>query len=239
MELLIGVSKINKYAVSESGDTLEFIERPGGGISVVLADGQRSGKSAKRISNMVVRKVISLLGEGVRDGAAARAASDYLYHLRGGKVLATLNIISVDLITNTIVITRNNPAPVLISLRGNIQKLNEETHPVGVYLNTRPQISEFHLDIGLSVLVFTDGLIHAGARRGINMDIQDFWKSILDHEEFSAQEIADRLLYKAVELDEGRPVDDMSVVVLKVQEPAGDNVRRVSVRLPIGLQSNY
>jgi hypothetical protein len=28
---------------------------------------------------MVVRKVISLLAEGVRDGAAARAASDYLF----------------------------------------------------------------------------------------------------------------------------------------------------------------
>ena len=76
MDLQIGVAKINKYASSESGDTLEVVERPGGGLSVVLADGQRSGKSAKLISNMVVRKVITLLAEGVRDGAAARAASD-------------------------------------------------------------------------------------------------------------------------------------------------------------------
>ena len=73
MEVQIGVAKINKYATSESGDTLEVVERPGGGVSIVLADGQRSGKSAKRISNMVGRKVISLLAEGVRDGAAARA----------------------------------------------------------------------------------------------------------------------------------------------------------------------
>ena len=74
MEVQIAVAKINKYAVSESGDTLEVVERPNGGLSVVLADGQSSGRGAKAISLLVVRKVIGLLAEGVRDGAAARAA---------------------------------------------------------------------------------------------------------------------------------------------------------------------
>ena len=36
------VGKIGKWATSESGDTLEMIERPHGGISFVLVDGQRS-----------------------------------------------------------------------------------------------------------------------------------------------------------------------------------------------------
>ncbi|MBI4730570.1 MAG: hypothetical protein HY781_00240 [Chloroflexi bacterium] len=73
MEVQIAVAKTNKYAVTESGDTLEVVERPNGGLSVVLADGQTSGRGAKAVSMMVVRKVISLLAEGVRDGAAARA----------------------------------------------------------------------------------------------------------------------------------------------------------------------
>jgi hypothetical protein len=79
MDLHVAVAKTPKYATSESGDTLEMIERPGGGLSFVLVDGQRSGRSAKAISNLVARKAISLLAEGVRDGAAARAASDYLF----------------------------------------------------------------------------------------------------------------------------------------------------------------
>jgi hypothetical protein len=85
MEICVGISKVRKYAVSESGDTAEVVERPNGGLSVVLADGQSSGRGAKTISTLVVRKVISLLAEGVRDGAAARAASDYLFTERGGK----------------------------------------------------------------------------------------------------------------------------------------------------------
>ena len=115
MEVRIAVSKINKYASSSSGDTVEVVERPNGGVSVVMADGQSSGRGAKYISTLVVRKVITLLAEGVRDGAAARAASDSLFTERKGKVSSTLNILSVDIQTNTLVITRNNPSPVLIA----------------------------------------------------------------------------------------------------------------------------
>ena len=111
MELQIAVAKVNKYAVSESGDTLEVVERPTGGLSVVLADGQTSGRGAKAVSMMVVRKVIGLIAEGVRDGAAARAASDALFADKTGKVTCTLNIASVDLHSKTIVLTRNNPTP--------------------------------------------------------------------------------------------------------------------------------
>ena len=45
--------------------------------------------------------------------------------------------------------------------------------------------------------------------------------------------IADTLLAHAVMLDDNRPADDISVVVLKVLPLSGDNVRRMTVRLPI------
>ena len=63
MEVQVAAAKVGKYATSESGDTLEMIERPLGGVSFVLADGQSSGRGAKRISNLAARKAISLLAE--------------------------------------------------------------------------------------------------------------------------------------------------------------------------------
>src|SRR5512142_344672 len=127
MEIQIAAAKVNKYATSESGDTLEVVERPNGGLSVVLADGQTSGRGAKAISQMVVRKVISLLAEGVRDGAAARAASDTLYTDKQGKVISTLNIASLDLSSGTIVLTRNNPAPIYVCRGEEMDCLEEES----------------------------------------------------------------------------------------------------------------
>ena len=82
-------------------------------------------------------------------------------------------------------------------------------------------------------MVFTDGLIHAGDRIGRPMDICTSLKSVLEDQDPSPQEIADNLLSEAVHLDDNRPSDDISVVVLKVLKRSGDDVRRMAVRLPI------
>ncbi len=233
MEIQIAVAKTNKYAVSESGDTLEVVERPNGGVSVVLADGQTSGRGAKVVSTMVVRKVISLLAEGVRDGAAARAASDYLYTERYGKVSATLNILSADLQTGTLVITRNNPSPVFVARGEQIEQLNSESTSIGTSRNTRPSISEIALEGWTTVVLYTDGIMHAGDRYGQGLDICTLLESLLEDQEPSSQEIADSLLAQAIQLDQGRPNDDMSVVVLRVLPFDGDLIRRMTVRLPV------
>jgi len=233
MEIQIAVAKTNKYAVTESGDTLEVVERPNGGLSVVLADGQTSGRGAKAVSMMVVRKVIGLLAEGVRDGAAARAASDLLYTDKKGKVTSTLNIVSVDLHTGTVVITRNNPAPFFIARGEEIDYISSESNSIGTARNTRPVISEIPVEPGLVIVIYTDGLVHAGERVGRPMDVCTSLKAMIEEQDPSPQSIADALLAEAVNLDEGRPADDISVVVLKVLKRHGDDVRRMTVRLPI------
>ena len=233
MEVQIAVAKVSKYAISESGDTLEVVERPNGGLSVVLADGQTSGRGAKAISQLVVRKVIGLLAEGVRDGAAARAASDTLYTDKQGKVISTLNIASLDLSSGTIVLTRNNPAPIFICRGERIDSLEEVSIPLGTSRNVRPLITEIAIEPGLIIVIYTDGLTHAGKRRGLPMDVGATIRSVLEDQDPSPQMLADSLLAEAVGLDENRPADDISVLVLKVAARVGDNVRRMTVRLPI------
>jgi len=238
LELQIAVAKVGKYAVSESGDTVEVIERPHGGLSLVMVDGQRSGKSAKAISNIVSRKAVSLLADGVRDGAAARAAHDYLRTMRGGQVSATLNILSVDLGTQTIVISRNSQCPAIVvhSNVGEIQLLDEPSEAIGIHARTRPVIAEVPIAPDLYVVLFTDGVLHAGQRYGEQLDAPDFVREHLSHcpGEVCARSLADALLARAVELDRGRPGDDISVVVVSVVTPQQvDEVRRLSVRFPI------
>ncbi len=233
MEVQIAAAKIDKYASSESGDTLEVVERPNGGVSVVLADGQTSGRGAKAISLMVVRKVIGLLAEGVRDGAAARAASDALYTEKKGKVSCTLNIASIDLETNTVVLSRNNPSPIFICREDQVDCTGVESSPLGVRRGIRPVITEVEIEPGLTIVIYTDGLTHAGKRRGHPMDVCSAIQAMLEEQDPSPQEIADALLAHAVRLDEGRPADDVSVVALKVSSQEEDQVRRMSVRLPL------
>lgn len=164
MEIQAAVAKRGKYATSESGDTVEVIERPHGGVSIVMADGQRSGRPAKDISNAVVRKAISLLAEGVRDGAAARATHDYLYTYRRGKVQATLNILSVDLQTKTVVMSRNSQCPMVIVSPAGVRVLDQPSASVGVHRRMKPVITEIEIQAGTYVVAFTDGVLTAGER---------------------------------------------------------------------------
>jgi serine phosphatase RsbU (regulator of sigma subunit) len=235
MEVQFAVAKVSKYATRESGDTLEMIERPHGGISMVLVDGQRSGRAAKAISNVVARKALQLLAEGVRDGAAARAAHDYLYTYRAGKVSATLNILSVDTQTNTLVISRNNPAPVIVHTpEKGLFALEEPSAVVGVHRNVKPLITEIPLAVGVLAVAFTDGLQHAGSASGPGkVQPEQVIGDILAREIKDPQTIVDELLGCAMELEEGRPRDDISIMAIAVLDGTGDETRRLRGRLPL------
>ena len=80
MEMKIAVSKVDKYGDTDSGDTVEVIERPNGGLSVVLADGQINGKDNKAISTLVTHRVIGHISKGVRDSASIRASASSVFN---------------------------------------------------------------------------------------------------------------------------------------------------------------
>jgi serine phosphatase RsbU (regulator of sigma subunit) len=236
IEIRFGMAKIRKYAVSESGDTFEMVERPHGGLSFVLVDGQRSGKSAKAVSNLVARKAIQLLGEGVRDGAAARAAHDYLYTYRGGQVTATLNIVSVDKESRTFVISRNNPAPVVVyTPTEGLYELDQPSRGVGTGRRVKPIITEMPIVAGAMLLVFTDGLRHAGTLAGKERyDYLTAVNQLLQHPEIHPQTIADTLLDGAIAQDDGRPRDDISILVITAHPNEPESlVRRLSGRFAL------
>lgn len=233
MHLSVAVSKIGKWAVSQSGDTLEMIERPRGGLSLVLADGQSSGPGAKATSIRVVRKVITELAEGVRDGAAARAANDMLHAHRAGRVSATLVILSVEADSQLLIITRcGNSVVYLRYPEHEVEALKIDVPSLGFYRYTRPHVERINLEPGLLAVACSDGLLHAGQRSGERMDvlasIEEIWQTSQ-----SARAVSDGLLNQAVALDDGRPRDDISVVALHVQSGTPKGSRHLQVEMPI------
>ena len=230
----LAIAKTNKYASRESGDTAELAERPGGGFSVVMADGQGSGRAAKSLSLLVTSKAIGLVKEGVRDGAVARGVHDYLFAYRHGQVSATLDILSVDLRSGTIVVTRNAATPMLLRPAGDDQLVPGSSGPIGLYHHTRPAVTQLPMAPGLRVVLFTDGVASAGSRSGgVEFDLLAFAGRCLPSG-LDAEAVADRLLDEAIRRDEGRPADDMTVVALTLREHADPIlVRRIELTVPL------
>jgi serine phosphatase RsbU (regulator of sigma subunit) len=232
LDVQIAVAKTNKYATGESGDTVEVVERPHGGFSVVLADGQGSGRSAKMLSHIITTKAISLIKDGVRDGAVARSVHDYLYAYRSGKVSATLVIVSVDLATRTLVLSRNSHCPILLSRPGDDNALTiieEPSNPIGIYPMTKPVMAELPLEPHTYAVTYSDGLMAAGSRDGQPIDLPGLVRECLQaHSTPTARDMADFLMQKALDLDANRPSDDMAALVLAIHpSPATESTRIV------------
>src|SRR5687768_9908183 len=233
LKIDVAVAKTNKYASRESGDTVEIVERPGGGLSVIMADGQGSGRAAKSLSLLVTAKVAALIKEGVRDGAAARAANDFLFAIRHGQVSATLDILSVDLKTGTVVVTRNGDTVCLIEAAAGTEVIAGGERPLGLHARTRPWAAEFLMAPDLRVILVSDGVANAGSRNGWpTFDLAAVAASAAHGA--SATAIADLVLDEALARDKGKPNDDMSVVALTLPEHQETTlVRRMRAEVPL------
>jgi serine phosphatase RsbU (regulator of sigma subunit) len=126
--------------------------------------------------------------------------------------------------------------------RERIDCLSSESLPIGGSRNVRPSICELPLESGMTIVMYTNGLQHAGESYGKSLDVCTTLEAmVLDLDTTSPQDIpspqklADALLANAIRLDEGRPEDDISVVVLKSMEQSHDNVRRMDIRFPVNL----
>lgn len=229
-----GVAKVNKYASRESGDTVEIVERPGGGLTAILIDGQGSGPGAKSLSLMLSAKVVGMIKEGVRDGAVARAAHDILAVAKSGKVSATLEILTVDSRHRSILLTRNGDSPAILVSNGAAKLLTPGQGPIGTSSFARPHVERFMLEAGIAFYVMSDGVVQAGRRFGdAPLDLPRHC-AIQASQPIPANEQARRLLEAAIGADRGRPADDMSVIALTVSPCASvDSPRSMHVVMSV------
>ena len=235
MEIRIGVSKTARCSSDDSADTIDIIERPaGGGYSVVLSDGSVNGQDSKVVSFMTANKISALISEGVRDSTAIRATSDQLYTTYNGSAQALLYVISVDLVTDTIVISRNNPYPIYCYQRGKFIDWSNDSQPIGSSKHIQPSISEIAIEAGTIIVMVTDGVFKAGQEYGTEIDIPMLVQSMIDDDNAtSAQEISDFILNQALLLDEAKPKNDMCVMVMRILDENSGCIRKFTYLLPI------
>lgn len=233
MEIQIAIAKIDKFASTKSGDTVEIIERLNKGISVILADGKLNGQGSKSISTIIVHKIISQITEGIPDGAAAVNASRFIYREYNGKASAGLNIISCDMDTDTILLTRCSAVPVALYRDGKVNCFISDVKALGDREEVQPSIYQIPLESDTSIILITDGVFNAGANLNQSLDFCTTLDALFEEQEPTAREIAEFMLNQAISLDQGQPADDMSVVVLQTNREARDGIKHITVRMPI------
>lgn len=233
MEIQAAIAKIDQYSSNEEGNKVEIIERPNGGISIVLAEGKLNGNRSKGVSMKAVHAVLNLIAEGVPDSASARVVLHRIRDEHRDAADVNISIISCDLRSKTIVITKNNTVPVLTFEDGESRFLPLDANPESHKYD--PVVYQFEFRLGQTFILVTEGVQNAGAYSDNKIDLLTALGSLYDddNDEPNVQDVANNLLNQAIAHDNGRPRDDMTVVVLKVSPANTKDIRRECVSFPI------
>jgi serine phosphatase RsbU (regulator of sigma subunit) len=100
-------------------------------------------------------------------------------------------------------------------------------------MEIRPSIVELPIKPGMAVIAFSDGVYLAGREDIQSDEICVTIEALFEEQEPTASEVAEFLLSRAIRLDQGRPKDDMSVIVLLVSPESKDKIRRMNISISL------
>lgn len=210
---------LNKVQEELCGDKVEVVKADDSTI-IVLADGLGSGVKANILATMTTK----IAGTMLKEGASIDETIETI-----AKTLPVCNL--RKLAYSTFVIMK-------ISKAGQVHLIEYDNPPVFMIRKNRPfplrkkekdihgkRILEsvFQLEEGDLLTLVSDGVVHAGVGRALNLGWQ--WENVEEYlvrrskNEKTAKGIANNLIDTCYYLYEKKPGDDTTVVTLKARKP--------------------
>jgi serine phosphatase RsbU (regulator of sigma subunit) len=219
LQFEIAIRSTHKYAVGASGDAARIVDLPDGGVALVVADGQGSGPSARSVARLVAGQAADLLTTGAQALTAAQAASDALFAARAGQVSVSFDIVRAGR-QGAIELARCSTNEVLLLDGGDWRQIEQASEPGGRFERQLPQSCQMDAAGVQAVVIATDGIDGAGRKYGRERALFQSVRTLPSYERAAA--LADALFDEAVQLDHGRPADDMTVAVMLIHAAESD-----------------
>ncbi len=201
------------------GDTVEVLRRPDE-IMVALSDGLGSGVKAGILSTMTVKLASTLLSRGLPlDDVMATINQTLPVCKKRGLAYATLAVLAAEADGQTRLLVNDSPQALLLRDK----QLLEPPFCQNKVGEKEIQQSEFTLQEGDLMFLFSDGVIHAGVggilELGWGMEGLRYYLAKKAHASLEPEEWASEILDIVNILYQDRPGDDATVVVLRARSP--------------------
>lgn len=206
------------------GDLYDFFDLGRERIGILCAD--VSGKGIPAALMMANLQAIARAHLGNRIDSASAAAGRSVETLNqeltgrfGDNRYATLFWAAYNADTSVLTyVNAGNPSPILISSAGEIERLNSDSFPVGMFANARYTARELHLRPGSRLVIFSDGLTDAQNAAGEEFGDERLiacCRTVAPR--LDAEAVAGRLMQAVAEWSAGaEQFDDTTVVVVDV-----------------------
>jgi serine phosphatase RsbU (regulator of sigma subunit) len=214
---------INLPCFAIGGDYFDYFTTPDGRIAIAVGDVSGKGVPAALLMSNIQAILRTECSRGGKVTEVLENANKLLMDsIAGSNKFITFFFASMDPKTHHVSYSNagHNP-PLVVRADGTLQKLETGGLLLGIFPIATYDEGELTLEPGDSLIMFTDGVTEAEDRAKNQYGDEKFEEFVVTLRHLSARGIGERVRDEILELSKGtHPVDDLTVVVVKVEEAA-------------------
>ncbi|TBL69030.1 stage II sporulation protein E [Paenibacillus thalictri] len=215
-EIETGIAGAAKGGELLSGDSFSTVELGNGKFAVALSDGMGNGERARAESSTALSILQQLLQSGMDERLAIKSVNSVLMLRSSDEVYATVDVALIDQYNAHTTFLKIGSTPSFIKRGMEVLQISASNLPVGILDELDVDLVNFQLKSGDILIMMTDGIFDAPGH-AVNKEL--WMKRVIQEIDAEIpQDFADILLERVVRQYRGDIVDDMTVVVAKVDK---------------------
>lgn len=208
-DAVFGVSKVNKDGSTISGDTHSVLRISDKKFLVALSDGMGSGKEAENVSSISLSLIESFYKAGMNSDLILNTVNKLL-SINNEDSFTALDVSVIDLENRSADFIKYGAPYGFIINDGAVKIIEGNTLPLGILEDLSPSVARTEVFDGDMILLLTDGISDAFKS---SSSIIDFLRSVPAK---NPQTLANQILSKAIALNEGKHLDDMTALAVRI-----------------------
>ena len=213
-EIDIGVAGAAKDGKLLSGDSFRTMDLGNGKMALAISDGMGNGERASLESQSALDMLQQLLRSGMDEKISIKTVNSVLALRSTEEMFATVDLALIDLQTAHTRFIKIGSTPSFVKRSHDVITITANNLPVGILEEIEVDVVSRMLKPGDLLIMMSDGIYEAPR----HIENRQMWmkRIISELETDDPQEVADLLLEKVIRQHSGKIVDDMTVLVARI-----------------------
>jgi len=219
-EVVVGVTRISTDGEDICGDYYTRVDLAEGKTALILSDGMGVGQKAALESNATVSMLERMMRTGFDRRFAVRTVNSVLLLRSPEESFSTIDLAVIDRYSGELEVTKIASPPSFIKNGDQIKVIRSASLPVGILREIEVEQQTSYLREGDLLVMLTDGVLEAGEGEGERWLVENLKKVESHNPEEAGRKIAEL----ARSRETGGMIDDMTVVVARLQPYGGSGL---------------
>lgn len=203
----VGVAKTSKERTS--GDKFSELNIDDKKAVFVISDGKGCGDNASKISEMTINLIENFYKSGFKTEHIMENVNKVMSY-KSGESFSAVDVCVLDLDLARVDFVKRGGTPSVIKKSSHALVVEGDSLPIGMMENSKSTIENRYVNSGDVIVLASDGVFDA-----FNSS-ENFAGFINNIPAVNVQEFANNILNKAIMLNKGHILDDMTVLAIKV-----------------------